>query len=482
MLHEVADAVCLQMDARTAAKIGEAWSRGAAMMQQAVQAHQSEMMKMQAEVDEQAASVRKAADETRKMREGLEAVLRNVGMLAAKAAKGEESAPPAAADDDKPTATEEEEEPPAALLPVWELPEASLGSGSSGETGAEEADGENGDSDEADSSGFQTPPQLEPDEPNEAVAVEAPVAPAAVPAPHPAPAPPQGGVAGRLPIGGMPRQVPSRAAILLARAAALRAAAREVGHPGVVAAAAQRLAASARAPEALAPLLAPTPLRPQLSGALHLPHSHSQMPRLESWPEENEGWDSGDGADECQGAEGSSRSSTPSTAAGESFALTLRRVNAEMPFGLEVRADLHTIGLIVCGVRPGGVCEAWNRQNLGELRELRSGDRITSVNGVREAEAMREEFGLRLTVRLQVERAEASKGTGGSSPAESSESSTGRCTPVEASSLERPAQRHQMAGHEDSSHPLAGAAGRTKPGRHGRTRGARGRRGRGGKA
>jgi len=94
---------------------------------------------------------------------------------------------------------------------------------------------------------------------------------------------------------------------------------------------------------------------------------------------------------------------TPSTTSSSSFNLTLRRVDDE-PFGLEVQPDFIQQCLAVEGIRKGSVCEAWNRQNIGELREIKIGDRIAAVNGHDQVEAMRNEFHERLTVRLIMER------------------------------------------------------------------------------
>uniref|UniRef100_A0A7S1RML3 PDZ domain-containing protein n=1 Tax=Alexandrium catenella TaxID=2925 RepID=A0A7S1RML3_ALECA len=274
--------------------------------------------------------------------------------------------------------------------------------------------------------------------------------------------------AGALPpwAGGAPRQAPADAASIWARAAAMRCAAGEAGPPGI--APAQWPPAGPAVPEAAAPPLAP-------------PAHSRRPPHLASWPEE-EGEST---SDDCQDDEGFSRSSSTSstTAASESFSLTLRRVDAAMPFGLEVRPDASMGYLVVSSVRPGGVCEAWNRQNLGELRELRKRDRITSVNDVRDAASMREEFHRRLTVRLQVERGDVGKGMGDSSSADSIGYSISGLS--EAACSDSPAQPAPPCGQEEPASIAAagGPPGEAKPAlRHGRTRGARGRRGRGGKA
>jgi len=94
---------------------------------------------------------------------------------------------------------------------------------------------------------------------------------------------------------------------------------------------------------------------------------------------------------------------TPITTASSNFNLTLCRMH-DKPFGLEVQPDFIQQCLAVEGVCKGSVCEAWNQQNIGELREIRIGDRIVAVNGYHRVEAMRNEFYGRLTVCMMLER------------------------------------------------------------------------------
>jgi len=397
-LHEVADNACLQMDARTSAQLGEAWSRGAAMMQRACQSQKSQMVRLQAEVSEQVASMHRLATETRHLRENLEAVLRNVELMASRAVDSSHWEKPRAA------------EPPAGLLPVQEVPEASSRTDTS--RSAEE------DPEAVEDAGHHTPRETEPS---------------------------------RAPVG----EVDPAAAAHRARVAVLRAAMGEVGLLG----APGRRKAAARQPEATAPLLAPLPVRPA-----HGPPAW--LGPLAPCPEEP---DCAAPVATCNSHEGSSRASTPSRAVCAAFSLTLRRVG-EMPFGLEVQPDFRTQCLVIGGVRRGSVCEAWNRQNLGEVREIRLGDRIVAVNEKREAEAMRDEFRQRLTVKMQVERGEP---TGGS---------TGRSTPEEAGWAAGAPQPTPACAPEPAGPLPAGAPSQAKrAGRPGRARG-RGRRGRGGKA
>merc|ERR1719282_110130 len=85
----------------------------------------------------------------------------------------------------------------------------------------------------------------------------------------------------------------------------------------------------------------------------------------------------------------------PSTAIGNeasvhTFTLTLRRAD-QVPLGLDLRSDSDAPYLTVETIRPGGAVEAWNRQCIGETREIRLGDRIIMINGVKEAGSMQEE-------------------------------------------------------------------------------------------
>lgn len=110
-----------------------------------------------------------------------------------------------------------------------------------------------------------------------------------------------------------------------------------------------------------------------------------------------------DATSSCSSASTRLAETSSTTTSSASFTLTLRRVHDE-PFGLEVQPDFIQQSLAVEGIRKGSVCEAWNRQNIGEFREIKIGDRIAAVNGHDQLEAMRNEFHERLTVRLTVER------------------------------------------------------------------------------
>jgi len=115
--------------------------------------------------------------------------------------------------------------------------------------------------------------------------------------------------------------------------------------------------------------------------------------------------------------------STLSTASGSTFEFTLRRINDE-PLGLEVQPHPLAQCLVVEGVKAGTVAEAWNRQNQGELRELRPGDQIVAINGMTEVAAMWTECRSRRLVKLVVERPRTShRSSQGSTP------STGRSSP-----------------------------------------------------
>merc|ERR1712136_215798 len=85
------------------------------------------------------------------------------------------------------------------------------------------------------------------------------------------------------------------------------------------------------------------------------------------------------------------------------FSLTLRRVES-VPLGLEWRDDEGT--LTVEAVTPGSTVDAWNRQCSGETREIRAGDRLVTVNGSSEVQAMRLECRQKLLLKLTVERSD----------------------------------------------------------------------------
>lgn len=86
------------------------------------------------------------------------------------------------------------------------------------------------------------------------------------------------------------------------------------------------------------------------------------------------------------------------------FTLTLRRADS-VPLGLDIAGETGGKFLIVAAVRPGGAVEAWNRQCLGEMREIRPGDRIIGINGVEDADGMREECLKKHLVKMTVQRA-----------------------------------------------------------------------------
>jgi hypothetical protein len=81
----------------------------------------------------------------------------------------------------------------------------------------------------------------------------------------------------------------------------------------------------------------------------------------------------------------------------------LRRAD-DQPLGLEVIPDTFTHGLVVKAIWSGSVAEAWNKQNFGELREIRPSDRVISVNDVVEAAAMWEECKRQSLLKMVFER------------------------------------------------------------------------------
>mmetsp|Transcript_59868 Transcript_59868/g.142999 ORF Transcript_59868/g.142999 Transcript_59868/m.142999 type:complete len:284 (-) Transcript_59868:176-1027(-) len=101
------------------------------------------------------------------------------------------------------------------------------------------------------------------------------------------------------------------------------------------------------------------------------------------------------------GSPASTQAETPSETPGASevFTLTLRRADT-VPVGLHVTGE---DGLLVERVLPGGAVEAWNRQCPG-VREIRVGDRIVSINGQDDAEAMRTECLSKYLLRMTVQR------------------------------------------------------------------------------
>lgn len=92
------------------------------------------------------------------------------------------------------------------------------------------------------------------------------------------------------------------------------------------------------------------------------------------------------------------------------FSLTLRRAD-NVPLGLDVVGDPNSDALLVEGIRLGGAVEAWNRQCHGDSREIRRGDRIIMINGVKDADSMKEECLNKHLLRMSVVRGEAASHT-----------------------------------------------------------------------
>lgn len=92
------------------------------------------------------------------------------------------------------------------------------------------------------------------------------------------------------------------------------------------------------------------------------------------------------------------------------FHLTLRRAD-DVPLGLDVSSGEDGPWLTVESVRSGGAVEAWNRQCSNEVRAIIAGDRIISVNGVEEAQGMREECRTKRLLRIVVSRSLPSNGS-----------------------------------------------------------------------
>lgn len=92
------------------------------------------------------------------------------------------------------------------------------------------------------------------------------------------------------------------------------------------------------------------------------------------------------------------------------FSLTLRRAD-NVPLGLDVVGDPNSDALLVEGIRLGGAVEAWNRQCHGDSREIRRGDRIIMINGVKDADSMKEECLNKHLLRMTVVRGEAASHT-----------------------------------------------------------------------
>lgn len=86
-----------------------------------------------------------------------------------------------------------------------------------------------------------------------------------------------------------------------------------------------------------------------------------------------------------------------------SFTITLRRADT-IPLGLDVRGDTDGKCLMVEAVRPGGAVEAWNRLSIGDMRDIKGGDLIISINGVADADSMREECLNKHLLRMTVAR------------------------------------------------------------------------------
>lgn len=116
-----------------------------------------------------------------------------------------------------------------------------------------------------------------------------------------------------------------------------------------------------------------------------------------------------------------------STSPAPSFTLTLRRAD-NVSLGLDVRGQSGSSYLVVEAVRPGGAIEAWNRQCAGDTREIRVGDHITVINGVEEADGMREECLTKHLLKMTVERVPDAPGeqpSGGIAQPQQQDSATG---------------------------------------------------------
>lgn len=141
-----------------------------------------------------------------------------------------------------------------------------------------------------------------------------------------------------------------------------------------------------------------TPLPPGLSVAEELVTGPSPRPVLDNIPGLTAGTD-----------DSISLSSTPTNAGqaqsakAPTFSLTLRRAD-NVPLGLDVVGESDTDCLIVEDIRLGGAVEAWNRQCHGDSREIRRGDRITMINGAKDAETMQDECLNKHLLRMSVVR------------------------------------------------------------------------------
>jgi len=88
-----------------------------------------------------------------------------------------------------------------------------------------------------------------------------------------------------------------------------------------------------------------------------------------------------------------------------SFQLTLRRFE-NLPLGFQLRPDDDGEFLMVDQISSNCVVAAWNAQNVGEKREILRNDRITSVNGKRSGQDMRDELANARILKLIIERNE----------------------------------------------------------------------------
>lgn len=97
------------------------------------------------------------------------------------------------------------------------------------------------------------------------------------------------------------------------------------------------------------------------------------------------------------------------------YSITLRRSEG-CPLGLEVtKPEADDKFLVIEGVLPLSVAEAWNKQNIGNTREILPGDRIVSVNGACEPHSMRVEFMTKPLLKIGFERHEVRAGDHGPS-------------------------------------------------------------------
>lgn len=158
----------------------------------------------------------------------------------------------------------------------------------------------------------------------------------------------------------------------------------------------------------------PTPrlrggLSPQDSPPCGVTLSQSNSTSCGSMDDASTGSDTSDSPRDFGGngtsASSSSSASTADATSTVSFRLTLRRLEGH-PLGIIAKPDSETESLLVQEVQIGSVAGSWNQMNTGELREIRAGDRIVEINGLRDPEAMRAECRGKLLLKIVVERNE----------------------------------------------------------------------------